>query len=367
VGTKMTEIAPNINIISDADIASNVFTLESKNSNTEKKNIFTFNPEDYQDEFSKNGFVLIKNGINADFLAVAIEQAEKQKSDNKDISNQHFKGKKRQYLYEFDEWDFYDNGLKTLAKTASLSEEKATLCERHIKVYEPDAAPKVPAHKDRVAAQITVGIPLFIPEDSHIVLWPNDHLTINSLNSTALWRSDHDEKDLPENILKDIEPVRVYAKPGDVVLFRGSSIHHERENPANAQILYLKLNAMRLDPLAEDPSTLQQQITSQQILTQFDDHKLLDCLVEVSPRLEKISRHYTRLYWKEVIQAYVTGEQEFTLTEMEFEVFKKIEDQKTVSEIISRLGIPESEHIDYVPMIRRLVKFKGLNVIAPFI
>ena len=363
----MTKIAPNTNIISDADIASNVFTIHSRYSNTHKKNIFTFNPESYQDEFAKNGFVLIENGVDADFLKAAIEQAEKQKSEHKDINNQHFKGKKRQYLYEFDEWDFYENGLKTLAKTASLSEEEATLCERHIKVYETDAVAQVPAHKDRVAAQLTVGIPLFIPEDSHIVLWPNDHLTINPLNTTALWRSDHDEKDLPENILKDIEPVRVYAKPGDVVLFRGNSIHHERENPANAQILYLKLNDMHLDPLAEDPSTLEQQIISQQILTQFDDQKLLDCVVEVSPRLEKISRHYTRLYWKEVIQAYVTGEQEFTLTEIEFEVFKKIEGQKTISEIIFRLGIPESEHINYVPMIRRLAKLKGLNVIAPLV
>ena len=363
----MTELAPNIDITSDADIAPNVFSINRKDSITGKKNIFTFNPEVYQDEFVKNGFVLIKNGINADFLAVAIKQAEKQKSENKDISNQHFKGKKRQYLYEFDEWDFYDTGLKTLAKTANLSEGKATLCERHIKIYEPDASPQVPAHKDRVAAQITVGIPLFIPEGSHIVLWPNDHLAINSLNSTALWRTNHDEKDLPENILKDIEPVRIYAQPGDVVLFRGNSIHHERENPANAQILYLKLNSMRLDPLAEDPSTLEQQITSQQILTQFDDQKLLDCLVEVSPRLEKISRHYTRLYWKEVIQAYVTGEKEFTLSEIEFNVFKKIEGQKTVSEIISSLGIPESEHIDFVPMIRRLARLKGLNLSTPFI
>ena len=166
---KMTELAPNIDITSDDDIASNIFTIESKKSNKEKKNIFTFDPESYQGEFEKNGYVLIKNGIDSDFLEVAIEQAEKQKSEQKDLNNQHFKGKKRQYLYEFDEWDFYDKGLKTLAKTASLSEERATLCERHIKVYEPDASASVPAHKDRVAAQVTVGIPLFIPEDSHIV------------------------------------------------------------------------------------------------------------------------------------------------------------------------------------------------------
>ncbi len=118
----MTELAPNIDITSDADIASNVFAIDRKNPHTEKKNIFTFNPVDYQDEFAKNDFTLIDNGVDANFLEVAIEQAEKQKSDKKDISNHHFKGKKHQYPYEFDEWGFYDNGLKTLARTACLSD-----------------------------------------------------------------------------------------------------------------------------------------------------------------------------------------------------------------------------------------------------
>lgn len=336
-----------------------------ENKKIKGKNIFTFSPSDYQEQFSKNGYILIKNGIDANFLEAAIEQAEQQRIDQKEINNCFFKGKKRQYLYGFEEWDFYDSGLETLARTASLPLDKATLCERHIKVYEPDAKPHVPAHKDRIAAQVTVGIPLLIPEESHIVLWPEDHLDINSLNTTALWRNNLDEEQLPQNILDGIEPVRVYAEPGDVVMFRGNSIHHERENPANARILYLKLNGMRLDPMGEDPSTLREQETSQQILAQLDDQKLLDCIVEVSPRLEKISRHYTRLYWTEVIQAYVADEKEFTVSELELEVFKKAEDQKTVREVISRLGIPEPEHINHVPMIRRLARLKGLNIIAP--
>lgn len=353
----MTLLSPNLELTPDVKII--------ERNNTNGRNIFTFHPEDYQEEFAKNGYVLVKNGINADFLGVALEQAEKQKSNQNDIGDWRFKGKKRQYLYEFEEWDLYNSGLETLAKTASLDVDNITLCERHIKVYEPDAKPQVPAHKDRVAAQLTVGIPLFIPEGSHIVLWPKDHLTINPLNTTALWRSSLDESDLPENILKDIEPVRVYAEPGDVVMFRGNSIYHERENPANASILYLKLNEMRLDPIGEDPSTLQQQNTSQELLKQLNDHKLLDCMVEVSPRLEKISRHYTRLHWKEVIQAYVADEKEFTLSELEFEVFKRVDGKKSVREIMSRLGIPEPEYLDHAPMIRRLATLKGLDIIAP--
>ena len=188
-----------------------------ENKKIKGKNIFTFSPSDYQEQFSKNGYILIKNGIDANFLEAAIEQAEQQRIDQKEINNCFFKGKKRQYLYGFEEWDFYDSGLETLARTASLPLDKATLCERHIKVYEPDAKPHVPAHKDRIAAQVTVGIPLLIPEGSHIVLWPEDHLDINALNTTALWRNNLDEEQLPQNILDGIEPVRIYAEPGGTV------------------------------------------------------------------------------------------------------------------------------------------------------
>jgi len=252
-----------------------------------------------------------------------------------------------------------------MAKTASLPMDKFTLCERHIKVYESNAKAHVPAHKDRVAAQLTVGLPLNIPEGSHIVLWPDDQLTINPLNSTALWRTSLDEKDLPENVLKDIEPVRVYAEPGDVVLFRGNSIYHERENPANSEVLYLKFNAMRLDPIGEDPSTLMQQETSQEILTANDDEALLDFEIEVSPRLEKISRHYTRLYWKEVIQVYVGGEKEFNISELELDTIKKINGVITIRQAITNLGASEFEYLKHIPMIRRLAELKALDIRYP--
>jgi len=329
------------------------------------KRIFTFEPSEYQAEFAKNGFVLIKDGVDPDFLAVAIEQAEKQRSNDKDMDNWFFKGKKRQYLYDFDEWDFYQSGLITLAQTAGLTGDKVTLCERHIKVYEADAKAHVPPHKDRLAAQLTVGIPLFIPEETYIVLWPNDQRTTNCLNTTALWRNSLDEENLPENMLKNIEPVKVYAEPGDVVMFLGSSIYHERENPANTRILYLKLNDMNLDPIGEDPSTFITQKTSQEILDTIDNENLLDCFVEVSPRLDKISRHYTRLNWKEVIQAYVADEKEFTLSEIEYGIFKAVENNMTVRELIFKLSTTEVEQVNYIPMIRRLACLKGLNIMRP--
>ncbi len=329
-----------------------------------KKNIFTYNPQDYVDKYVKNGYVLVKNGIDLDFLEVAKAQAAKQEENSKDLENWHFKGKKRQYLYDFEEWDFYGSGFETMAKTARLPMEKFKLCERHIKVYESEAKNHVPPHKDRVAAELTVGLPLVIPEGSHVVLWPENLLDVNPLNSTALYRASLDEEDLPENILQGIEPVRIYAEPGDVLLFRGNSIYHERELPANTSVLYLKFNAMDLDPIGEDPSTVTQQETSQSLLASNDD-QFLEHIVKVSPKLERISRHYTRLYWKEVIQVYVGGEKEFTISELELEAIKKADVNKSVKELIVSLGVSRSECLQYVPMIRRLTQLKGLDVCAP--
>jgi hypothetical protein len=144
-------------------------------------------------------------------------------------------------------------------------------------------------------------------------------------------------------------------------MFRGSSIYHERVKAASTRLLYCKFNFMRLDPLGEDPRTPLQQLQSQEILREKSDRELLNSVVEVSPRLERVSRHYTRLYWKDVIQAYVGGEKEFTLSEQELSAFRHIDGKLTVSEVMMRLGIPEPQHIQHVPMFRRLGELKGID------
>ncbi|MCG8382936.1 MAG: hypothetical protein MJA28_12115 [Gammaproteobacteria bacterium] len=328
--------------------------------------LFSFSPADYVDEFNKNGYVHIKNGVNLENLAYIQAKTKELTADQNDLKEWEFKGKKQQYLFDFPaEWNFPEAIFQPLASVASMPYETFTMCERHIKVYDKSAKPSVPPHKDRVAAELTVGIPLFMPEgsESHLVLWPNDALDVNPLNTTALWRSSLDEQDLPENRLADIEPVRVYTEPGDVIMFRGSSIYHEREYPADTALLYLKFNAMRLDPLNEDPSTSLQEDLSLKNLSEKTDNELLDCAVEVSPKLYRISRHYTRLHWKEVIQAYVTDEKEFNVSELELRIFKEAENKRSVREIIARLGIPGPEAINYVPTFRRLGALKGLHFI----
>lgn len=325
--------------------------------------VFNFTPSDYADEYTKKGFVHIKGGVSPEFLNYALKQMKRLVSDHKEMTEWEFRGKKQQYLFKFgEEWDFPSGVYEAVASVAGLPIEKLTLCERHIKIYEDVAEKIVPPHKDRLASELTVGLPLIVPEDSYLILYPNDELTINPYETTALWRTSLDEEDLPENKLKGIEPIKANVRPGDVILFRGSSIYHERVNPANTSLLYLKFNAMRLDPIGEDPSTTLQFKQSLSFLEVKSDNDLLDSIVEVSPRLIKISRHYTRLHWKEVLQAYVWGEKEFTISETELRIFKKIDGNTTIRDVVRLLGVPEPEVIDFVPLFRRLAKLEGIII-----
>ena len=336
--------------------------LKTAEKSAQRMQVFNFVPELYADYYKQHGYAHVKNGVTAEFLQFARKTAQRLIDEQRDIKAFEIKNKKLQFLFDFPDGADYPRGVyETVARVAGLPIEKMTLCERHIKAYEDIAEKNPPPHKDRVASQLAVGIPLEVPEDSYLILYPDDHLTVNPYTSTALWRSSLDEKDLPENVLKDIEPVKIDTRPGDVILLRGSSIYHERVNPAHTVLLYLKFNAMRLDPVGEDPYTHEQRKKSFEILKTKSDVELLDSQIEVSPRLENITRLYTRLHWKEVLQARLWGEKEFTISEMELQLFRKVDGKKTVRQLMEELGIPDLEHVSAVPMIRRLGVLGGID------
>ena len=75
--------------------------------------------------------------------------------------------------------------IETVAAVCGLHPRDVVLSERHIKVYEPNAVPDPPAHKDRFASQIAVGFSVHVPEGSTLVFYPYDHLEINPFNSST--------------------------------------------------------------------------------------------------------------------------------------------------------------------------------------
>ena len=320
--------------------------------------IFNFEAREYSADFMRDGYVHIPGGVSPDFLTYALAFSDSKVAEEKggEIEEKRIRGKKRQYLMEFPETsDFPGELYRSVAEVAQLNVDRMMISERHIKIYEDVAPADPPAHKDRLASEVTVGLGLRIPPESWLKLYPDTELTINPFQSTREWRDSLDEPDLPENRLADVEPVRIDMRAGDVVMFAGSSVYHERVNPANTWVLYLKLNAMRLDPLSEDPSTAPQRAASLEILATAGDEALLDRRVEVSPRLDHVSRHYTRNHFAEVLLAYITNEKKFTLSEEELRALLVIGDgTPTIRDVIHRMGHPFQTALEHMPMFRRL-------------
>ena len=325
---------------------------------------FAFDADKHATSYAERGYVHVRGGVDPEFLAYAQRETQRRLGqEGGQLHELRIPGKKTQFLFEFPCEEALNDAYRQVSVVTATPNDRLTLCERHIKVYDAEANASPPPHKDRVASQVAVGIPLSVAPGSHLALYPDHELTINPHTTSAQWRSGLDPEQLPEHVLKSVEPTRIDTRPGDAVIFRGASIYHERVNAAGGIVLYLKFNGLRLDPLGEDPGTAPLIERSRTLVRDSSDAELLQRRVEVSPRLTRISRHYTRLYWQQVIQASVEGEDgPVTLTEQELQLVQRIEDVMPVREVMRRLGIPEPRQLDAVPMFRRLAR-RGVLVL----
>jgi hypothetical protein len=318
--------------------------------------VFNFQSEVYTEDFRNNGYVHIKGGISPAFFDFAMAQWRSlQTEPAQSISAWEVKNKKQQFLFELpSDSGFFSHVFHNIATVADLPVERMTISERHLKAYLENAAPNPPLHKDRLSSQVAVGIPLIVPEESQVILYPYHLRGVNVFDSAAQFRQSLDEKDSPEALLENVAPVLLNVRPGDVVIFLGSEIYHERLNAAGAVVLYIKLNGMRLDPLCEDPSTPLQRQRSLAILGIKADIDLADSIIEVSPRLQRISTHYFRHDWCEVTQAYVSGEKEILLNKDDIKLLMTIRYTPIVRDLFKTLGVTEKEFPRYIARAKRL-------------
>jgi hypothetical protein len=119
--------------------------------------------------------------------------------------------------------------------------------------------------------------------------------------------------------------VRIFARPGDVVLFKGSRMFHERMNGAGSILLFLKFNAMRMDPLGEDPSTARFEARTANIAKTLSDDRLLAERLEVSPRLQQVTAYYDRRDWRQVYLAALWDESDFVLEEADIRLIEAVD------------------------------------------
>jgi hypothetical protein len=319
--------------------------------------VFDFDPAEYADAYRDEDYVHIRGGLSAEFHASLVEYAERELMSHK-LDDFAIKGKKEQSLYDFpDEVDIgelYD----VVCATCGLDRGNVTLSERHIQIYESNAAPEPPAHKDRFPSQVSMGFSISIPAESRLVLYPYSHRETNPFNTSAGLRRHLQPDEYPEVVLKDARELVLDDQDRDVVMFHGNNTWHLRRNAADALNLYLKFNDYGLDPLGEDPFTEGRRARTLAAVGAGAD-SLGSLFPVLSRRLDTVSRTATRDGWREELEARVFGEEPVGLTELQHEAITTLEGSETLAELAARLGDPA----DAAAQIARLAELGVLDLV----
>ena len=219
--------------------------------------LFQFVARDHAAQFGKHGYALIRNAVTVDFLDYVKGQLAQCVREAEDLSPKVEQRRlKQQFLFEFRDHDLFDRAVElvtTIGELTGLPADELILSERHLKIYRADAPQNPPPHKDRRATQVAVGIPLEMPSVSRLILYPYHQRSENPFDSYDEFIRWLPEEQRPQNALKGVAPVELDTRPGDLIVFWGSSMYHQRMGDvAGSQVLYLKLNALGLDPLGEN-------------------------------------------------------------------------------------------------------------------
>lgn len=322
--------------------------------------IFCFNPADYAEQFAKEGYVHIRQGVTEDFYAKMAAQVE-ESLRSKTMKDYAFNDK-QQAMYEFpDGGDYIEEVCQAVAGVTGLPAEEILMSERHVKSYDADAAAEPHAHKDRYASQISLGLSVHVKEGSTLVLYPYDELDTNPFNTSREMRTSLSADRYPEPRLKKCRRVKIKDAARDVILFRGHKIWHLRANPALTTMLYLKLNAFNCDPLGEDRKT---ESMKQQTLAfaELPDEALEKCVPLIGRRVDYIHKLYTR-DWEELLGVVLFGEKHFTIDDHEMRLMRAIDGKRTVS-MLTRAASETTDCATTLAGVRRLAR-RGVIDLVP--
>jgi hypothetical protein len=299
--------------------------------------VFSFDPSEHRETFLSQGWLHIKNGVTPEFVEVMKEFVARELSEEQ-LKQFALAGKKGQGRFEFPpEVDFPGEMFDVIAEVCGLDRETIALSERHINAYNNDAKPDPAPHKDRDASKVSVGL-CIEPADSEVVIYPGASRERNPYVSAATYYDSLSTDQKPENTLTENQAVVIRDEPGDVVMFYGSEIWHLRRRSAGSVNLYLKFNDFDYDPLGEDPTTLERQERTRQVLSGNGD--LNHAVVKPSRQLEQLTRVYSRNALQ-VRQAKIWGRKPLALGEKEFQILQSLNGGKEVA----ALGDDAAEHV----------------------
>ena len=317
--------------------------------------IFDFDAQQLRESYRSEGWLHISGGATPEFVdhvrGLVADHGAAQALQGKGLA-----GAKDQLLLDLppgDDWvaEVFDS----VATLCGLERAGMTLSERHVKMYDADAAPRPRPHKDRFASQVAVGITIDVAPDSCLLLYPHDALDVNPLLRPGLVDMLPPEEQ-PEVALRDARPVEIRDAPGDVQVFPGSAVWHWRRNSAGTVIVYLKVNDFGCDPLAEDPRT--PEIRERTVSVLDDREELLASVPRLSRRFESVTREYSRADWGESLFLNVWEQPPRRISEDDVRLLRDLDGVSTVDE----LGRGRAD--EFVDAVRRLAELGAIDLVS---
>jgi hypothetical protein len=289
--------------------------------------VFSFDPSEHRETFLSQGWLHVKNGVTPEFVEVMKDFVARELRPEK-LEQFALAGKKGQGRFDFPpEVDFPGELYDVISEVCCLDRATIALSERHINAYNNDAKPDPAPHKDRDASKVSVGL-CIERADSEVVIYPGASRELNPYVSAATYYDSLPPDQKPERVLTEDQAVAIRDEPGDVVMFYGSAIWHLRRRSAGSVNLYLKFNDFDYDPLGEDPTTIERQERTRELLR--GNGTLGQAVVKRSRQLEQLNHLYSRNAL-EVRQAKLWGRVPVELDEEEFQILQSLNGGKEVA------------------------------------
>jgi len=213
--------------------------------------MFKRNLSAHSGEFKRNGYILLKDVISEEFMTYLKDFH--RKSLNGTLAEHgawRIGGKKHQYVFDFGSDAAAEEFRAGIATLTGMRLDKIAISERHLKQYETDAPDYPVPHKDRGASKISVGLPVHLGPGTSVCVMPGLDRTPNP-GERAIYMTEQDNPDLA-GIYQSEDALLLNEELGDMIVFFGSTIFHERVRPRGTAVLYIKINDENLDPLGED-------------------------------------------------------------------------------------------------------------------
>ncbi|HEX2135843.1 MAG TPA: hypothetical protein VHG30_08050 [Microvirga sp.] len=212
--------------------------------------VFKVDPGTYKDVFDRDGYVLLKDILSDEFLD-HLKRFHRQAAEGAldECAKWRISGKKQQYVFDFPSKEAADQFRAGIARLTGMDEDKITISERHLKHYNEDAEEFPAPHKDRHASGISVGLPVYLGPETSVCVFPTLDRSEN-MAETAVFMNGNGASGIRE--LYETKGVQLHEAVGDVIVFHGSSMFHERIKPRGTAVLYIKLNDRGEDPLGEN-------------------------------------------------------------------------------------------------------------------